>query len=82
VPSGFIDLGRWLTLPRDLELTLPNEGSSVQALEGLLRNVFGDAYVASMPPSPLPARLKRMDAEVRSGRDTFVRKLRYLLWFN
>jgi hypothetical protein len=82
VPSGFIDLGRWLTLPHDLELTLPNEGSSVQALEGLMRNVFGDAYVASMPPSPLPARLKRMDAEVRSGKDTFVRKLRYLLWFN
>jgi hypothetical protein len=50
--------------------------------EGLLRAVFGQRYVASMKPSPLPKRIARMKGEVERSEETFGRKLRYLFWLN
>ncbi len=84
LPHGFIDFGRWLTLPHELVLVVPSQGqrSSAQALEAFLRGVFGDAFSPSMPASSLPTRLKRMNDEVKSGRESFERKLRYLFWIN
>jgi hypothetical protein len=82
--SGYIDVGRLLREPKDIVIDL-------QALErqkrngdyrGLLQNLFGDAYVRSMRPSPLPARLRRMKGEVDRGEESLERKLRYLLWVN
>jgi hypothetical protein len=86
-PRGFIDLGRLLGAPSDIVLNLQHldafeDDPSRAHAEQLLRDLFGEAYVAELPPSSLPRELQRMKGELEDGSDTFERKLRYLLWIN
>jgi hypothetical protein len=86
-PTGFLDLGRLLTAPGDIVLNGAHldqlEGNrSRQEVETVLRDLFGDKYVARMEPTPLIQRLRRMKQEVERGEESFERKLRYLFWLN
>ena len=87
-PGGYLDLGTFLTQPRDLivgqDELRPFKRSSEDAgaVSELLGRVFGPAYKAKLPPSQLINRMQRMRKEVERGEDTFERKLRYLLWLN
>lgn len=82
-PAGFIDVGRMLTEPGDVVVNIEQiDDPEEDRVEGLLRSLFGDCYVAAMTPSQLPARLSRMKSEVDRGEESFERKLRYLLWVN
>jgi hypothetical protein len=85
-PGGFIDFGAFFTQPHDLTVSASqlkqlkrHDGPGISELLG---QILGNASKATMPASPLPARLQRMNAEVERGDETFQRKLRYLLWLN
>ena len=85
-PSGYLDLGGMLEKPKDIVIDLgqlaERDRDNVGMTEAALKDVFGDYYVASMKPSPLIGRLKRMKSEVDRGQESFERKLRYLFWLN
>jgi hypothetical protein len=83
LPHGYIDAGRFLTLPHALTIELGHTNrSDPQAIEAFLRGALGDAFSAAMPRSALPAHLRRMREEVDAGRETLEHKLRYLFWLN
>jgi hypothetical protein len=87
-PGGYLNLGRLLEQPGDLVFHMKSlDGldrgrEHPAALEALLREMFGDKYVQSMPPSKLIARLARMKIEIDRGHESAERKLRYLFWLN
>lgn len=85
-PGGYLDLGSFLTEPRDLtvgeEELRPINRDDPGAVSEVLGHVLGPAYKAKMTPSPLIQRLTRMRKEIDRGEDTFERKLRYLFWLN
>jgi hypothetical protein len=85
-PGGYLDLGAFLSQPRDIIVSQselkPLRRSDPGAISELLGRVFGPAYKAQLAPSPLINRLTRMRKEIDRGEDTFERKLRYLLWLN
>lgn len=85
-PGGYLDLGAFLTEPRDLtvgeEELRPINRDDPGALSEVLGSVLGPAYKSKMVPSALIERLTRMRREVDRGEDTFERKLRYLFWLN
>jgi hypothetical protein len=85
-PRGYLMLGKLFREPHDLVVPLerarrvqPDQTSELEALLGAL---FGTAYMADARPSAVTRHLVRMNGEVRAGRDSFERKLRYLLWIN
>lgn len=83
VPAGFIDIGRMLGEPKDIEL----DSSIIFArdpaqMEPFLRGLLGNGYQTNMLPTPLVGRLRAMKEQIERGEDAFDRKLRYLLWLN
>jgi hypothetical protein len=81
-PRGFIDIGRMFSDPRDLSFNAQALDRAREAPEAALASVFGVDYVPSMKPSGLIARLVRMKDELDRGKESFERKLKYLLWMN
>jgi hypothetical protein len=87
-PRGFLDVGRLLAEPRDIDINVAAIAVRAQMLsrrgqtEAFLADVLGEGYRDSMPRSPLIDRLRRMKSEVDRGDETFERKLRYLFWLN
>ena len=90
-PKGFIDVGRMLDKPRDIVLRIKEilplmkagkEGQQASNIEALLRNVLGDYYAQDMKASPITGRFERMKQEVKRGKESLQRKLRYLFWLN
>lgn len=90
-PKGFIDVGRMLDKPRDIVLRVKEilpllkaekEAQQASNVEALLRNVLGDYYVQDMKASPITGRFERMKQEVKRGKESLQRKLRYLFWLN
>jgi hypothetical protein len=83
-PSGYLDIGRMLSHPKDIVLDVDalDDLDHERDIEGQLSSVFGEYYVRSMKPSPLPRRLYRMKGEIDKHEGEFDRKLRYLLWVN
>jgi hypothetical protein len=87
LPTGYIDVGRMLSQPKDIVLDLgaiashdidgPNGD-----VEALMRDFFGEYYVAKMKPTPLVGRLTRMAGELVRGEESLERKMRYLFWIN
>jgi len=82
MPDGYLDLGAMLREPGDIAIDFSHEPHSPDEVESLLKSLLGRGYRATMPASPLLARLWRMREELERGADTFGHKLRYLLWFN
>jgi hypothetical protein len=86
-PTGYLDVGRMLSHPKDIVLDLGAiarhdiDGPKGDA-EALMRDLFGDYYVAKMKPTPLVGRLTRMAGELIRGEESLDRKLRYLFWIN
>ncbi len=85
-PKGYIDVGRMLSRPKDLVFDMSamarhTDGPNPDP-EALMRDLFGDYYVARMRPTPLIGRLTRMAGELVRGEETFDRKMRYLFWIN
>jgi hypothetical protein len=86
VPDAYIDLGRMLREPRDIEIDVgifgrgqdPDEAELIS----LLRGILGNGYQPAMRATPLVGRLRHMKQQLDRGQDTFERKLRYLLWLN
>jgi hypothetical protein len=89
-PGGYLDLGRLLSRPRAISIDLSTVTSFTErrerdretSPEPVLRAFLGDSYRDRMKPSPLIGRLRRMKEEVRGGKESFERKLRYLFWIN
>jgi hypothetical protein len=81
-PGGFIDIGRMFTDPRDLSFNAQVLDRAREAPQTALASVFGVDYVPRMKPSGLIARLLRMKSELDRGKESFERKLKYLLWMN
>ncbi len=87
-PRGFLDVGRLLAEPRDLDINIAAIAVRAQLLskrgqiEAFLADVLGEGYRDAMPRSQLIDRLSRMKREVDRGNETFERKLRYLFWLN
>lgn len=83
-PRGYIDIGGLFSRPHDITLTARDMKrlDRVDDVEGMLSAIFGDRYVASMKPSPLPKRLLRMKGEIDKREEGLERKLRYLFWIN
>ena len=81
-PKGYLHVGKWLAAPREIVVPMTHEGERDERVEHALQQLFGDAYSQLGPSSGLPARMQRMKAEVGLGRETFEKKLRYLLWVN
>ena len=89
-PGGYLNLGRMLSKPRDIVFQSGEKVMSLlryrrrdtPAFEKGLKGILGDYYVSKMKPSPLLCRLRRMKNEVQSGKESFDRKIRYLLWVN
>ena len=83
-PSGYIDVGRLLSEPRDLLIDLDGleRMEAKRSAETQLSNLLGPSYVKRMRPSPLLRRLGRMKGEVDRGEESLERKLRYLFWIN
>lgn len=86
-PQGAIDVGRLLARPGDIVIRLDHTSAldrdrTRQNAEAVLRDLFGDKYVARMKPSPLLQRLSRMKRELERGEESLERKLRYLFWLN
>jgi len=87
---GYLDIGRMLTHADDIVIRPELLEDDIEALEdgepdeaeAALENIFGECYVKEMNPSGLPDRLHRMRDEVVTGKESFERKLRYLLWVN
>lgn len=82
MPDGYIDLGTMLREPKDVVIDLANDPKTPEAIEKLLRGVFGNGYRTGMKPTPLVGRLAQMRGELDAGSDTIDAKLRYLLWLN
>jgi hypothetical protein len=89
-PRGFVDIGRMFARPRAITVDLGVALSFAErrradreaSPEPLLRSLLGEYYRASMRPSPLVGRLRRVRDEVQRGQESLERKLRYLLWLN
>src|SRR5207253_8613334 len=81
-PTGYLHLGKWLAEPHDLVISARFEDTRRERIEQMLEGVFGDAYSQQGKRSQLPSRLGRMRSEVDLGKETFEKKLRYLLWVN
>jgi len=81
-PGGFIDVGRMLAQPADLNIDLSTLDHLNREPLPALKSIFGAAYVPSMKPTPMLQRLSRMKRELDHGQESFERKLRYLLWLN
>ena len=87
-PSGFLDIGRMLSKPKDIVLNLDaldeldNRGEDKTKVEAALREHLGEYYRNKMKPTPLIKRLERMKSEIKRGEESMERKLRYLLWLN
>ncbi|HET7506629.1 MAG TPA: hypothetical protein VFK02_36665 [Kofleriaceae bacterium] len=81
-PDGYIDLGRMLADPKDIEIDLTGGGISARSIEAILRGMLGNGYQTAMKPSPLVGRLGRMKQQLERREDTIDRKLRYLFWLN
>jgi hypothetical protein len=81
---GFIDVGSMLAHPHDITLAprAIERASRKRDAGTLVSQVFGDHYVATMKPSPLPKRLLRMKGEIEHSEDELDRKLRYFFWIN
>ncbi len=86
LPTGFIDVGAMLSKPKAIVIDFAaierHTDGGEPNLHALMKDVFGDYYVPSKPPTPLVGRLKRMADDVTGGEETFERKLRYLFWLN
>ncbi|MFH1810180.1 MAG: hypothetical protein ABIJ09_15650 [Pseudomonadota bacterium] len=84
MPAGSIDLGGFLSKPRDIVLDIQalDRAEDNDDIEGALRLVLGDWYVTGRPPSTLTMQLRRMKSEVDRGDESIERKLRYVLWLN
>ncbi len=81
-PSGFVDVGRLLSDPRDLSLSERALDHADRDPDGALKSLFGEAYVARMKASGLPRRLLRMSQEIERGEESLEHKLRYFIWLN
>jgi hypothetical protein len=88
-PSGFLDIGRMLSKPKEIVLNLEaledlNESREQNRaqVEDALREHLGEYYRKKMKPTPLIKRLERMKSEIKRGEESMERKLRYLLWLN
>lgn len=82
-PKGYLDIGHMLSHPKDIVLDLPQiRRLADEDIESAMKSVLGDHYVASVKPSPLPTRLRRMKDEIERHDDELGRKLRYLFWLN
>lgn len=88
-PPGFLDVGAFFSQPRDLVISQRQaerldrgHRQDPGAFSELLGQLLGPSYRASMPPSPLIDRLRRMSTEIERGEESFERKLRYLFWLN
>lgn len=81
-PKGFINIGRLFSKPGDLTINLEALDDAEKRPEAALQSVFGEAYVPTMRPSPITARIAQMSAEIERGEDSFEKKLRYFLWVN
>jgi hypothetical protein len=82
-PKGYLHLGKWLSEPRDIVIPLSHlDADRAERIEQGLALFFGDAYSQKGPASALPGRLTRMKGEVLVGKESFEKKLRYLLWVN
>ena len=83
-PKGYLDIGGMLAHPHDITLSardlerLDRRGD----IGAMMSALFGDHYVATMKPSPLPRRLLRMKGEIDRREEGLERKLRYLFWLN
>ncbi|HEY4182334.1 MAG TPA: hypothetical protein VGM90_36125 [Kofleriaceae bacterium] len=85
VPSAYIDIGRMLKEPQDIQINvamLMFADKNLNVAEKVLRDLIGNGYQTSMKPSPLPSRLRAMKKQLDTGEDTFDRKLHYLFWLN
>jgi hypothetical protein len=83
-PTGYLDIGRMLSRPADIEIDLARieRIGGEKNLDGTLAALLGDRYARGMKPSPLPRRLLRMKAEIEIHEGELDRKLRYLFWLN
>jgi|GEM_PF-843553 len=84
-PSGFINIGGMLSQPKDIVFNLTGLAKTKRdkaSMESTLTSLLGDYYVSQMKPTPLIKRLQRMKKEMSQGKESFSRKLRYLLWLN
>jgi len=86
-PQGFVDISGLLTKPGDIVLNIGHidqldSKRTKQDVETVLKDIFGDKYVAKMKPTKLLWRLQRMKGEMERGEESLERKLRYLFWLN
>jgi hypothetical protein len=83
-PSGYLDIGRMLSHPKDIVIDVDaiERLDRKRDVDGEVSAFFGEYYVTSMKPSPLPRRLFRMKDEIDKQEGEFDRKLRYLFWIN
>jgi hypothetical protein len=84
LPAAYIDIGRMLGEPKDIEIDLTAifKDPDAAAVERLLRGLLGNGYQVQMRASPLVGRLRHMKEQLDRDQDTLGRKLRYLLWLN
>ena len=87
-PTGFLDIGRMLSKPKDIVLNLKalgdldKRGEDKDKVEAALKEHLGEYYRKKMKQTPLIKRLERMKSEIKRGEESMERKLRYLLWLN
>jgi hypothetical protein len=83
-PSGYLNIGKMLSKPKDIEINVSNLIASFQSknIDYTLETLFGEFYVYNMNPSPLLKRLNRMNREITGGIETIEQKLKYLFWLN
>ncbi|OGF67859.1 MAG: hypothetical protein A2Y62_01180 [Candidatus Fischerbacteria bacterium RBG_13_37_8] len=91
-PKGFINIGKMLEKPKDIVISLDTleqtilsqsrQNEEVEAIETVLKELFGDYYVPEMKSSPILKKFLRMKAEIQRQEEPLGRKMRYLLWLN
>lgn len=81
-PTGFLNLGAWVAKPTDLDLDLNALDHAEKDPNSALKTFFGPAYVPTMKSSPILTNLTRIHDEIKTGKESFERKLRYFFWIN
>lgn len=81
-PTGFLNVGAWLTNPADLDIELAVFDYAEKAPNAMLKAFFGPAFVPTMKWSPVLSHLQRITTEINNGKESFEQKLKYLIWIN